>query len=156
MGVLNRSSGGSDVRSEEHQPKKSWYRVNHRYDVARNRSYRTGKTETDGGSWLDTNGDNVTDAGELIVYQLLVVNVGTVTLDSIVLTDGSVASEGVSCESGMPDALIPGQGVECHATYTVSESVDAGDMIRTLRLPSASVCGAPTLSLLVFVCDLGS
>lgn len=75
-----------------------------------------------GGSWVDSNGDEDTDAGELIVYQLLVVNVGTVTLNSIVLTDGSVTSEGVSCESGIPDSLLPGEGFECEATYTVSRA----------------------------------
>ncbi|CAN0061568.1 unnamed protein product, partial [Hapterophycus canaliculatus] len=84
-------------------------------------------TVIDGGTWLDTNGDGIANAGEPIVYQLLVVNVGTVTLESIVLTDGSVTSEGVLCESGIPDALIPGEGFECHATYTlVQDDVDRG------------------------------
>lgn len=76
----------------------------------------------DGGKWVDANGDKDADAGEHVVYQLLVVNVGTVTLDSIVLTDGSVTSEEVSCEPAIPDSLMPGEGFKCHSTYTVSET----------------------------------
>lgn len=75
-----------------------------------------------GGNWVDTNGDGDADAGEHVVYQLLVVNVGTVTLDSIVLTDGSVTSEGVSCEPAIPDSLMPWESFTCHSTYTVSET----------------------------------
>lgn len=72
------------------------------------------------GAWIDTNSDNDTDAGELVDYKLLVINVGTVTLDSIALTDGSVSSDDISCVPSMPDSLIPGEGFECEATYTVS------------------------------------
>lgn len=81
-----------------------------------------GKTVVDGDKWVDANGDKDADAGELLVYQLLVVNVGTVTLDSIILTDGSVTSGGVSCEPAIPDFLMPGEGFECHSTYTVSRA----------------------------------
>lgn len=85
----------------------------------------TGKTVVSGGTWVDTNGDNDTDAGEFVDYLLLVENVGTVTLESIVLTDGSAASEDISCVPSIPDSLMPGEGFECQATYTVSEAWSA-------------------------------
>ncbi|CAM9230892.1 unnamed protein product [Scytosiphon promiscuus] len=71
--------------------------------------------------------------------RLLVVNVGTVTLGSIALTDGSVTSEGISCESGMPDTLIPGEGFECHATYTlVQDDVDRGFVVSDAAVSAVS------------------
>lgn len=79
-----------------------------------------------GGTWVDTNGDGDTDVGEHVVYQLLVVNVGTVTLDSIVLTDESVTSEGISCEPSIPASLMPGESFMCHSTYMVSKSSSYG------------------------------
>lgn len=82
----------------------------------------TGKTVVNGGKWVDANGDEDADAGEHVVYQILAVNVGTVTLHSIVLTDGSVTSKGVSCEPAIPESLMPGEGFTCHATYMVSEA----------------------------------
>jgi len=75
-----------------------------------------------GGQWVDNNGDGDSDAGEHVVYQLLVENVGTVTLDSINLTDEAVTSEGVTCDPSIPDYLSPGQAFDCRATYTVSVS----------------------------------
>lgn len=76
-----------------------------------------------GGQWVDNNGDEDSDAGEHVVYQLLVVNVGTVTLNSINLIDGSVTSEGVTCDPSIPDYLIPGEAFDCRATYTVSAAL---------------------------------
>lgn len=74
------------------------------------------------GAWIDTNGDKDTDAGEFVEYQLLVVNVGTVTLNSIALIDGSVYSEDISCVPSLPNSLIPGEDFKCEATYMVSEA----------------------------------
>lgn len=73
-------------------------------------------------AWVDTNGDNDTDAGEFVEYLLHVVNMGTVTLDSILLTDGSVDENDVTCLPSVPDSLVPGEGFECRASYTVSAS----------------------------------
>ncbi len=88
--------------------------------LLRHLSKITGKTVVNGGQWVDNNGDGDSDAGEHVVYQLLIVNVGTVTLDSINLVDGAVTSEGVTCDPSIPDSLLPREAFDCRATYTVS------------------------------------
>ncbi|CAN0544480.1 unnamed protein product, partial [Ectocarpus sp. 12 AP-2014] len=76
---------------------------------------------------------------------LLVINVGTVTLNSVVLTDGSVTSEGVSCESGIPDSLLPGEGFECQATYTiVQDDVDRGFVVSNATVAAIDPSKAKT------------
>lgn len=81
--------------------------------------HRLGKSVVDGERWVDTNGDGDADADEVVVYQLLVKNIGTVTLNSIVLSDGAVNKDRISCDPSLSDSLAPGEGFKCHATYTV-------------------------------------
>lgn len=80
---------------------------------------RLGKSVVDGERWVDTNGDGDADADEVIVFRLLVNNIGTVTLRSIVLSDGAVDRDRISCDPSLPDSLAPEEGFKCHATYTV-------------------------------------
>lgn len=75
----------------------------------------------DGEGWIDTNGDGDAGAGEFVDYQLLVKNIGTVTLTSIVLEDGAVNSDRITWKPSVPDSLVPGQIFECHAKYTVRQ-----------------------------------
>lgn len=76
------------------------------------------KSVAQGNISIDTNGDGDTDAGEIVTYKLVVLNVGTVTLNSIELDD--VASDGVMCDPAVPVTLAPSEGFSCATNYTVS------------------------------------
>lgn len=88
-------------------------------EISKRSMRRLGKSVVDGERWVDTDGDGDADADEVVVYRLLVKNIGTMTLRSIVLSDGAVDRDRISCDPSLPDSLAPEEGFECHATYTV-------------------------------------
>lgn len=72
----------------------------------------------------DTNGETGINPGDTINYTFVVTNLGTVTVNSIAITDPLVGA--VNC-GGDSVSIAPGESVTCTATYALTQGdIDAG------------------------------
>lgn len=86
--------------------------------------------------------DTVTDAGDTVVYTLLVTNTGDVTLDPVRVTDAKLGLDSVVCDGG--SALAPGAGATCAFSYTLLQSdIDAGRVDNLASVSGTPPTGAP-------------
>ncbi|MDR0960373.1 MAG: DUF11 domain-containing protein [Propionibacteriaceae bacterium] len=95
-------------------------------------------------SLVDTNSNNLADAGENITYTFVFTNNGKVTLTDPVVNDAKLAAAGVaiSCPSG---DVAPGGSVTCTALYTtVLADIDAGSVDNTATATAKTPTGTTT------------
>jgi uncharacterized repeat protein (TIGR01451 family) len=79
----------------------------------------------------DTNGNTVTDAGDVVTYQFVVTNTGNVTVEAVAVAESSFSGTGtlsaLDCDPSAPATLAPKQALTCTATYALTQAdVDAG------------------------------
>ncbi len=85
----------------------------------------------------DTNRSGRTDAGDQISYSFAITNTGSVTLNSVRVSDNRVGA--VSCPV---TTLAPGASTTCTATYTLTQAdVDAGTVTNTATATATSPGG---------------
>lgn len=72
---------------------------------------------------VDTNGNGLTDAGDVLGYTVTATNLGTVTLSEV---DTALSDVALDCA---PGTVAPGQSVTCHGRHQVSQAdVDRGSV----------------------------
>ncbi|MDR6908006.1 hypothetical protein J2X63_003714 [Agromyces sp. 3263] len=84
----------------------------------------------------------VTAPGQEITYSFLITNTGNVTIDDVMVTEGSFTGSGplsaAVCPAGAAE-LLPDASVTCTATYTVTQAdIDGGNLVN-----SAAASGVP-------------
>ncbi|NUU07252.1 LPXTG cell wall anchor domain-containing protein [Leifsonia sp. C5G2] len=86
--------------------------------------------------------------GDVVDYTFRVTNTGNVTLHGIGIDELSFGGSGsLSAISCPPDALAPGQSVECTASYPVTQSdLTAGSIANTAAATALDPSGAPVTS----------
>lgn len=86
--------------------------------------------------------DTVTDAGDTVVYTLLVTNTGNVTLDPVRVTDAKLGLDSVVCDGG--SSLAPGASATCAFSYPLLQSdIDAGRVDNLASVSGTPPTGAP-------------
>ncbi len=90
---------------------------------------------TKASAYVDTNSDNITNAGDQIIYSYRVTNNGNVTLSSVSLNETGFTGSGPTPVPGFisadfaspPGTLVPGETALYQASYTLTQAdVDAG------------------------------
>uniref|UniRef100_UPI003A93DC9D DUF7507 domain-containing protein n=1 Tax=Joostella sp. TaxID=2231138 RepID=UPI003A93DC9D len=82
-------------------------------------------------TYEDTNGDGIENAGDRIVYDLTVTNIGNVTITGINLVDARIGI-GTTGVSLLPSTLNPGAVGSRTVSYTITQAdVDAGRITNT-------------------------
>lgn len=75
-------------------------------------------------SVTDTNGNGITDTGDVIHYSILTTNTGDARLSEVIVSDQLSAPAGpalsLSCTPAGPVSLAPGDTINCVADYTVT------------------------------------
>ena len=97
-------------------------------------------TLTKSATVTDTNGNDETDAGDVIHYSFAVKNTGTVTLDPVTLDDDLLHLPGYDC--GL--TLAPGASGTCTGTF--DHTVTELDMVAGQVVNHATAHGTPTVS----------
>ncbi|WP_420992322.1 DUF7507 domain-containing protein, partial [Brucella sp. SA075A] len=91
----------------------------------------TGLSVRKSGQLQDTNGNNLADVGEEIVYTFVVKNTGAVTMTGVTVNDPMLARNGLTVTPG-PQTLAPGAEAIFTATYTAKqEDIDGGKVENT-------------------------
>lgn len=87
-------------------------------------------------SIVDTNGNGLTDAGDVLTYAVAVTNDGTVTTSAVLAT-----VDGVPLDCGQQQ-LAPGAGFTCRGTYVVTQAdVDSGSIDQVATATGTSPSG---------------
>lgn len=90
----------------------------------------------------------ITKAGQKVTFTFRVTNTGNVTITDPTVTDSEFSGTGklsaISCPAS-GDTLLPGQAVDCSATYTVTQAdVDSGALRNTATAGGNTPGGPPT------------
>ncbi|RYP79934.1 hypothetical protein EKO23_24815, partial [Nocardioides guangzhouensis] len=95
---------------------------------------------------LDSDGDDLADAGETVAYAFAATNDGTTTVHDVTVDDPKLAAVpvAVTCPTG---DVLPGKSVTCTASYVVTQAdVDAGSVHNAATASATDPDGAEVTS----------
>ncbi|MGZ6887638.1 MAG: beta strand repeat-containing protein [Acidimicrobiia bacterium] len=82
--------------------------------------------------------------GDVVTYSFTGANTGTVTLDNAIVSDPMPGLSALTCVPAAPATLAPGAGIDCSATYTVTQAdVDAGSISNTATIDGTDPGNTP-------------
>lgn len=92
----------------------------------------------------------VNAAGDVVTYTFAIRNTGNVTVDGVQAQETAFSGSGGTPDATCPTAtLVPGQQIECTATYTVTQAdMNAGSLVNTAKATGTDPTGAAVTSAL--------
>ncbi|APG65176.1 hypothetical protein LPB136_07375 [Tenacibaculum todarodis] len=94
-----------------------------------------------GAQVIDTNGNNLTDAGDEIAYTFTVTNTGNVTIDNVIIDDTTI---GISNLPVVPSTLEPNETGIVIANYTMTQTdIENGRLVNSAIASGTDAMGQP-------------